>query len=1126
MSTSPAVAATSENPAPTDGTAPPVTPPKLEDESSTAVPPATPPPAPYPPAPPTPTSFTPKQLQDANTFEDDGTFALPPGQSFKTTTPHQPPASTTATPVSESKGAQILMNRFSNWKKQAGDNANVLWKQAKEAQEKAAATNQGPLAVLRQAASVIREPGDDDDDDESSRSRSSSEESESGDYQDDNGEGGDVPTSARSLPNLPTRKEMRHRVSNLATGAMDSVAPGFIGRYANAPETTPTILSPQPQSPSKESQTSLILKSRAAGHLQDILDSLEPYQYVLLLGAGRLQVNLKNPYDSKHQGTYVDYLVRGGAAEKSGVVAVGDSIVRVGPQHVVKQTIADVPNIIAEAKRPVVLVLTTGVELEVERINYLDVAVAMMHHIRAKDEEQKQAMIASARKHKQHESKDEESRGVKKEEEAPTDCVPSEEEAKTDSATEEAPTTPSKQAPPPSPSPDGPKEETPKDNDVVYEKIKIPVIRSVEEYANPPQPPMEARRAYKHLVGKRYVLIVLPLVCLLYESFALAVLTSHLFHVSISQRSCNDDFNVTQFSQVAASNDNFRAALRNAFLCCSVDGRRFPYLGRHLTMEQDTLETSASPKHMSEAQANKNSPNALLMLFLELLNFADLHAVTPPARRRKVAVRIAHKFFLPTKMNTATGGTTLEAPMFDMHSIVPDSVLRQLETNLNNEQVEIAQDLFLEFQHAVVDALCGSTFLLFLVSNHCARMRAYLRNVAPFVNVPLKPVFDALVTVPTSSSGNALGMHSGAKNYFLYLLIYLIQLEKEPTSSLSTDDSTLLGRNGRRMVGAAGGLCCCLYIGRTAVPAFEKVKDQPQKPEGATKEQQLLVEVVGQLWHLFLVPGVGALEHSWKSKETKEIVESLRGMLRAIRKTVLSSTSGTDETSEECTRSFAEGFASDPNLLNSLKDLADHLLYDYAIHSHSKFREHNFHEWMCNELVKGEKERAKLESAEEKKEEEKTATSLPDLPAGCIKRLLRKVDLPKGVSPHKPIHSIVTKNPPEIESKSAGGSSNAECAIVFGTSVGSDLAVQMMSPAMDQSDIRRYTCQDVTVDGEKLPESFEEQMIPPTLESYAVLPPTRATGFSEVTGNVCIRYETFKVSRLFVVSLLIVLTDF
>ena len=593
------------------------------------------------------------------------------------------------------------------------------------------------------------------------------------------------------------------------------------------------------------------------------------------------------------------------------------------------------------------------------------------------------------------------------------------------------------------------------------------------------------------------------------------------FKFLLMSHSCNDNFNVTQFSQVAASDDNFRAVLRNAFLCCSVDGRRFPYLGRHLTMEQDVLDNQpSSPQHLQ--QPNKNAPNALLMLFLELLNFADLHAVTPVSRRRQVAQRIANKFFLPAKIQSASGGMSLEPPMFDFHHIVPDSVLRKLEANLNNAQPEsITQDLFLEFQHAVVDALCGTTFLLFLVSNHCARMRAYLRNVAPFVNVPLKPVFEALIAVPQSSGKEGTTMiHSGAKNYFLYVLIYLMQLEKDPTATLSTDDSTLLGRNGRRMVGAAGGLCCYLYIGRQVIPALQKYQEQ-KKPKGTGEdsksdnnsssnkdsEAQLLVEAIRQLWQLFVVPGVGALEHSWKSKETKERLESLRSILRAIRKTVLSSTAG-DQIQQRTLR-FAQEFASAPTLLKDLKDLADLLLYDYAIHTHSKFREHNFHEWMCNELVKAKKERAKLESSEEKKEDqaEQPASSLPDLPSGCIKRLLRKVDLPVGVSPHKPIHSTLSKDHPDVEKKAnTNGSPNADCAIVFGTSVGADLAVQMMSPAMDESDIRRYTCQDVTIDGEKLPESFEEQMIPPTLESYAVLPPTRATGFSEVTGNVCLRY--------------------
>lgn len=580
---------------------------------------------------------------------------------------------------------------------------------------------------------------------------------------------------------------------------------------------------------------------------------------------------------------------------------------------------------------------------------------------------------------------------------------------------------------------------------------------------------------------------------------------------------CNDNFNVTQFSQVAASHDNFRAALRNAFLTCCVDGRRFPYLGRHLTMEQELNDSTnnsnpGSPMKVSSTGSSKDNANALLMLFLELLHFSDLHGVTPASARRQNAQRIANKYFLPAKLQLKSGSTTLEPPMFDFHHIVPDSVLRQLESTLNDAEAEISHDLFAEFQHAAVNALCGETFLLFLVSNHCARMRAYLRNVAPFVNIPLKPVFDALVASPHGKE-QVTTIHAGAKNYFLFVLIYLMQLEKDPAAVLSTDDSTLLGRNGRRMVGAAGGLCCYLYIGRHVIPALqafqEERKQQSDKPEILTSGGQALVEVIGQLWQLHVSPGVGALEHTWKSKETKECLESLRSILRAVRKTVLSSLSGHE--GEKRTLQFALGFADTTNLIQVLKELSSLLVYDYAINSHSKFREDQFHELMCNELIKAKKDRVKHEDTVAKKD---SVSALPDLPYGCIKRLLRKVDLPVGVSPHKPMHSSSDDDGVKVKDTPASYP-NADCAVVFGSSVGADLSVKMMSPAMDESDIRRYTCQDITIEGGlKLPESFEEEMIPPTLESYAVLPPTRTTGFSEITGNVSISSDGWEVTMV------------
>ena len=167
-----------------------------------------------------------------------------------------------------------------------------------------------------------------------------------------------------------------------ATAMVDTVASGFRGRYSSggAPATPERNLT-VPRQTMTQSQTALIMQSRAATHMQSILDSLEPHEYVMLLGNGMLGVNLKQTY-LKHHGVYMDYLVEGGAASMSGVVSVGDNLVKVGDVHVRRGLIANVPQTISAAKRPCVLVFSTGQQVSVERMNYVDVAVGMMHHLR------------------------------------------------------------------------------------------------------------------------------------------------------------------------------------------------------------------------------------------------------------------------------------------------------------------------------------------------------------------------------------------------------------------------------------------------------------------------------------------------------------------------------------------------------------------------------------------------------------------------------------------------------------------------------------------------------------------------------------------------------------------------
>ena len=84
----------------------------------------------------------------------------------------------------------------------------------------------------------------------------------------------------------------------------------------------------------------------------------------------------------KNRGVYVDFLVEGGAAYNSRVVYPGDVLQKVGKISVAKGTILNVPKLIADAKRPVFLVFSTGQKVETSKVNFIDLAIAMMHQIK------------------------------------------------------------------------------------------------------------------------------------------------------------------------------------------------------------------------------------------------------------------------------------------------------------------------------------------------------------------------------------------------------------------------------------------------------------------------------------------------------------------------------------------------------------------------------------------------------------------------------------------------------------------------------------------------------------------------------------------------------------------------
>jgi hypothetical protein len=330
--------------------------------------------------------------------------------------------------IKESKGAQILLKRFSSWRRKANetvvqnvnafsksDIAQKLKSQAELVKSRAEAFSQTEIAnKLKEQAESVKTRADKvfsktediddqnqqqipaamvitnsdvldaeigasekcDNDDSFSRDKDGVSESKKG--ASDNEARNTVTGERFSLsPDLATASASTAAlyVRTATTVISDSVSTSFRGRYVGDSE-------PAVNKKELPSQTAKMLSSRAAEHMQSIINSLdETHEYVMLLGQGKLGVNLRQTYLRNH-GVYVDFLVEGGAAFTSSVVYPGDILLKVGNISVTKGTILSVPKTISDSRRPVLLVFSTGQKVDTSRVNFIDVAIAMMHRIK------------------------------------------------------------------------------------------------------------------------------------------------------------------------------------------------------------------------------------------------------------------------------------------------------------------------------------------------------------------------------------------------------------------------------------------------------------------------------------------------------------------------------------------------------------------------------------------------------------------------------------------------------------------------------------------------------------------------------------------------------------------------
>ncbi|KAL7569864.1 hypothetical protein ACA910_008532 [Epithemia clementina (nom. ined.)] len=755
------------------------------------------------------------------------------------------------------------------------------------------------------------------------------------------------------------------------------------------------------------SQTHRILQSRAKQHLQDLMEGLESNEYLMLLGHGMLGVNLKPTY-LKYGGVFVDYLVHGGAAQKSGIIRPGDALCRIGDLDVRKGNILQVPNQIAQARRPVHLIFSTGLANK-DRINYLDIATALLHTLVQRSDRRSVVRF--------------EEPIIKEESDLPAggeSAEPTENASSTGSHEDDGSS--SMELVKPTNFDKGEDEDETAEADP--DKNVPDMVPSSTGFLRPAIPPPALRQAF----------------------------------VGIAAQRCNESFfraDRLWTSGGVSSDINLVRALKHAFTLTTADGRRLAFLVRQWSKEEEYQSQGGNGAKRRGGPAEHqfaNTPNAMLMLYLELFQFMDLYGVTPASRRRSMAQKIANKFFLPVAI-----GTELVPPMLDFHHIVSDASLRKLESALKDENFDIPIDLFLDFQEAAMESLSGLHFLSFLVSDECSRMRAYMRNTAPYLNVPLDEVIRQVVE----------DRNSRTKNYLLYIIVYLItQADPEEVGETSEIlDSKEDKRN--RVDDAAASLCASIFIKRTLLKAIETINEKKNK-----ETMKKLFESLEKFWELFLSPAVGSLESTALSAETRSKVNMLRAELEQICAPCRRTSRTYDDEASILAIELTAAQLTESQLVEELEYLSESLLYDYAVIGHSNFRGHKIHEWMCQEAVRS-------NSTDEE------AEAVPFLAQNCIKRLLRKANMPQGVSSHKPFNSIGSDKKSHVKQDFQPQQCTAECAIVFGSADGMEYDSIPVIAAGQESGIRRYACQ--CLDQETMDVLTPDQ-IPPTLESYAVVP--------------------------------------
>ena len=798
---------------------------------------------------------------------------------------------------------------------------------------------------------------------------------------------------------------------------------------------------------------------------------------------------------AKRGGIFIDSVIPGGHADKSGVVFVGDHVIKIGAVNVESMTLDEVVKVITETKRPNILVLTSEHDVElVDKppndgsvandksdsitpkkgfVSSLDLAFGLVNKLVIEgggdvgsqevnqDNESKQAIGRNSLL-----DNDEDDEGGTDSEEEVSFKFPSKRQGgDTYISTSEF--------------------NEADEKDIVIAGEKSVTTSEVNTDAENDRT-LPGKEGEEHIPTRS-------------NPIEINLLSYYATRRTNAYDTKNSDIRHRQTSllkRAALFDPNIRSSFHNAFRECVLDPRRYSFLEYFFRNYKPKKEFDALQEESEDMRNDvKSSSNQrrLLELYAELWKFHDAVMVCSESNREQLlayARTISSRFLedkdgqssehcLPEHIACAAlGGTEkVHAMRFALND--EDSFFEGYNGD-GFQDIRLCLGSFLSTQ------MC---FLSFLVSDDAARMRAYMRGCSPFLYVEpqvfLKPTCD-----------NDASQH----NFLLHAILHLVCMKEnveddanETDEQFIKNDALLLNAGNRRSLGAASLLGCAFFIMRTLQKSLH-IAVKGLVEDGMTggsniQVYSVLIEEVNFLWNVYLAPASGALSSLALSHDAQEALDDIRRFLVTSVDEVLAK-EGT-KADDNSTISMAKALSS-ADMSNSIHSLAEALLRDYTLTIFSNFQRYIFYEWACKE-AKASRFDAKDGSNNTTSDEYLVSSAYNGMSNGFLNRLLRQMDFPQGISLHRP-SSMSTPKEEQFSSTlsvtNSGCLHNGDVALVFGSD-------------STATEIRRYSC--VSLQPETncsrtnalLPED-----IPPIFESYANVPPFHERPFKSMLQDV------------------------